>query len=351
MTRIFLYEHITAHGIGRDPASPEHSLFVEGSAMFEAIRADFAAIPDVEVLTGSPEEFGTLAAKADWSFVIAPETDGVLLELAEEVLRVGGRLLGPSPGAIALTSDKFALFRHWKARGVPTPETALCPAPPSSFPCVVKRRDGAGSEGMRIVECGDAFGGLGDAWIAQPVIAGLSASIGFVASPNGIISLPPAFQCISDDGAFRYCGGGLPVAPQLATRAARLGRIALAGIPGLLGYVGVDVMLDDDPDRARDVAIEINPRLTTSFVGLRAHLNGNLALLILELAEGKPGAAEPIAKGRIAFTASGLCSIDPAREQWNAPSEIPANPTFFSRGGGYSSEIIRDGTGWVGGQS
>jgi predicted ATP-grasp superfamily ATP-dependent carboligase len=76
MTRIFVYEHITAHGIGRDPASPEHSLHVEGRAMFDAIRADFAAIAGVEVLTGGPEDFAELAARGDWSFVIAPETDG-----------------------------------------------------------------------------------------------------------------------------------------------------------------------------------------------------------------------------------------------------------------------------------
>ncbi len=111
MVRIFVYEHITALGLGREAGSPGHSLFVEGRAMLDAIRGDFAAIPGVEVLSGPPEDFGKLAAEADWSFVIAPETDGVLLKLAEEVVRVGGRLLGPSPAAIALTSDKYALFQ------------------------------------------------------------------------------------------------------------------------------------------------------------------------------------------------------------------------------------------------
>ena len=328
MTRVFVYEHITAHGFGRDPASPEHSLAVEGRAMFDAIRADFSAIPNVEVLTGEPRDFALLAAAADWSFIIAPETDGVLLRLAEEILQFGGRLLGPTPEAIALTSDKFAMVRHWKRFGVPTPETVLCPARPGSFPCVVKRRDGAGSEGMRIVRHADALDGIGEGWIAQPFVPGMAASVAAIASTSGFLTLPPAFQCLSGDGAFRYAGGGLPIAPALATRAERLARKALADIPGLLGYIGVDLILGADPDGGDDVAIEINPRLTTSYVGLRAHLDGNLAALILELAEGKPREVRLMPKGRVAFTASGKCSLDPSRRYWNSPGQIAVGERY-----------------------
>jgi predicted ATP-grasp superfamily ATP-dependent carboligase len=351
MTRIFVYEHITAHGIGRDPASPEHSLHVEGRAMFDAIRADFAAIAGVEVLTGGPEDFAELAARGDWSFVIAPETDAVLLELADEVIAAGGRLLGPSPAAIALTSDKFALFRHWKSRGVPTPETVCCPAMPNLFPCVVKRRDGAGSEGMRIVEISEAFHGFDEHWIAQPVCEGLAASVSFLVGPNAFLGLSPTFQNISSDRTFRYSGGCLPIAPRLAARAERLARHALEGIPGLLGIVGVDLLLGADGNGRDDLAIEINPRLTTSYVGLRAHLDGNIAEAVLKAALGQSLSLLAIRPGRGAFTAAGICALDPSRNHWNTPSEIPADPTFFLQSLGYSSEIIRDGTGWVGGTS
>ena len=144
------------------------------------------------------------------------------------------------------------------------------------------------------------------------------------------LGLPPTFQCIASDGSFRYSGGGLPIAPQFAVRAERLGRQALDGITGLLGYVGVDVILGADADGRDDVAIEINPRLTTSYVGLRAHLDGNLAGLMLELAEGERGHFGLNPKGRVAFNASGKCAIDPTRPYWNSPSEIPTDPTFFS---------------------
>ena len=52
-------------------------------------------------------------------------------------------------------------------------------------------------------------------------------------------------------------------------------------MPGLSGYVGVDVVLGND---GRDWAIEINPRLTTSYVGLRALAGFNLAEAMLAVA-------------------------------------------------------------------
>ena len=75
----------------------------------------------------------------------------------------GGRLLGPSPEAIQLASDKLAMAGHLRSRGVATPETQLIggrvgagvggvagnPPHPSerlrvSFPCVLKpQRDGS----------------------------------------------------------------------------------------------------------------------------------------------------------------------------------------------------------------
>jgi predicted ATP-grasp superfamily ATP-dependent carboligase len=50
----------------------------------------------------------------------------------------------------------------------------------------------------------------------------------------------------------------------------------------------VDVVLGDDADGSRDFAIEINPRLTTSYVGLRAAAQTNLASAMLKVAQGEP---------------------------------------------------------------
>ena len=54
-----------------------------------------------------------------------------------------------------------------------------------------------------------------------------------------------------------------------------------------MGYVGVDLVLGDNADGNGDRVIEINPRLTTSYVGLRAAAQANLAAAMLAAAEDR----------------------------------------------------------------
>jgi predicted ATP-grasp superfamily ATP-dependent carboligase len=62
------------------------------------------------------------------------------------------------------------------------------------------------------------------------------------------------------------------------TLASLADRIA-AAIPGLWGYVGVDLVLTRDGP----VVLEINPRLTTSYCGMGQALGINTAGLVLSL--------------------------------------------------------------------
>jgi predicted ATP-grasp superfamily ATP-dependent carboligase len=54
-----------------------------------------------------------------------------------------------------------------------------------------------------------------------------------------------------------------------------------------VGFVGVDLVLGREPDGSEDVVIEVNPRLTTSYVGLRAATRANLASAMWDAAEGR----------------------------------------------------------------
>jgi predicted ATP-grasp superfamily ATP-dependent carboligase len=72
----------------------------------------------------------------------------------------------------------------------------------------------------------------------------------------------------------------------LSERATRLARQALAALPPAHGYVGVDLVLGAASDGAGDAVIEVNPRLTTSYVGLRAAVRQNLARAMLQAVTG-----------------------------------------------------------------
>jgi len=64
---------------------------------------------------------------------------------------------------------------------------------------------------------------------------------------------------------------------------ARLAQRTVVAIPGLWGYVGIDVLLT----AAGPVVVEVNPRLTTSYAGLHAAIGVNPAELVLGLLDGR----------------------------------------------------------------
>jgi predicted ATP-grasp superfamily ATP-dependent carboligase len=318
--RVFIYEHLTALGIGRQAGSPDHSLYWEGRAMRDALAADFARLDGVEVVT-FPDDAGTCSLQAvllfaescDWSVVIAPELDGILAMWVEGLRENGCRVLAASNDAIELTSNKLALASYWRDHGVPTPATTdREPSACEAFPVVWKPRDGAGStqtfllrstfdlaraRAQRQTETGPM--------VLQEFVPGRAASVAFLCGPAGNVPLAPVYQLLSDDGRFKYLGGELPIPGELADRAVRLAQRAVDCVPGLLGYVGVDLVLGSAADGSRDYAIEINPRLTTSYVGLRALADFNIAEAMLRAAKG-PLLEPPRWKGgRIRFGPDG----------------------------------------------
>lgn len=326
MMHIFVYEHATASGagVGSEPA-PAPSLVAEGRAMFEAVVADWRALPGVCVLTvhaADETAFRSAARAADFSQVIAPETDGILETRSRWVEESGGRLLGPSPSAVRLTTDKLALARHLRAAGVPTPRTwPLGDEPAAAYPIVRKPRDGAGSQDTFLVAAprsrvrrnpgappnADDLG-CGAA-IAQEYVPGFAASVAFLIGPRDCVGLAPCAQRLSEEGRFQYLGGWLPLPNDLADRATSLALRALEAVPGLLGYVGVDLVLGGE--RAADRIIEINPRLTTSYVGLRRLAAFNIADTMLRIARGEPRPPLRWRAGRVEFAADGTSVANP----------------------------------------
>jgi predicted ATP-grasp superfamily ATP-dependent carboligase len=297
--RVFVYEYFCAAGGGPDRAA----LQTEGRAMLSAVREDLDRVPGVQTFTLPPvapeaEEraFRALARGADWSLVIAPESDGLLAQRCRWVEEEGGRLLGPSSAAVRLTGDKQELARHLLARGVPTPPTLPWPgAPPTAFPVVCKPRHGAGSQATFLVRdkrelsrCAEQAReeGWDGELIVQPFVPGRAASVAVLTGPAGRVALPAAEQVLSDDCRFHYQGGRLPLPDRLNERAQLLAGRAVASVEGLRGYVGVDLVLGEAGDGSGDRVIEINPRLTTSYVGLRALAQFNLAEALLAAASG-----------------------------------------------------------------
>lgn len=337
---IFVYEYLSSRAPGDAVALP--SLQTEGWAILSAVLEDLARCPGVQVSTlmdcrrtlprhwsdrivaqqvqpaAEEDAFRELAAVADWSLVIAPEFDGILAERSRWVEEVGGRLLGCSTAAVNLTADKLTLACHWKDHEIPTPIVIEWPSWTSStslpYPVVTKPRAGAGSQATFLVDDDEELSravvqagaeGWSSPLILQAYSPGLAVSVAFLASGDKRYSLPAVEQRLSRDGRFRYLGGRLPLPEKLDFRARRLAERAVECVEGLHGWFGVDLVLGDAEDGSGDVAIEINPRLTTSYLGLRRLAQFNLAEALIATVTGLSPSSREWKTESIVFDADG----------------------------------------------
>lgn len=337
MQRIFVYEYFTGGGSYADFATAgfRPPLIDEGDAMAAALASDFQAIPGTSVvrlrdarLPPEPvtagaavaissarqerETFAELAAGCDWSVIIAPEQNGALWQRTRWAESVRARLLCPHSRFVSIASDKnqTADLLHQHGVAVPAgrkfqPGASL----PTDFryPAILKPADGAGSIGVQLLRDStspyDATI-LGPAARLEPLCPGIAASVAVLCGPGIRQGLPACRQQLGADDRFQYLGGSAPLEPDLAQRAQRLAQAALGCLPPTQGYVGVDLVLGPAEDGRDDIVVEINPRLTTSYIGLRHLLKTNLAAAMIDVAAGRR-VELCFARQRVEFRAEG----------------------------------------------
>lgn len=317
--RLFIYEYVTGGGLwsSGSNAPPSGSLLREGQAMLQAVVEDLARIPGSELhvlrdvrlaaderlhattysvasAAEEREQVENLSRRSDAVLLIAPEMGDALRERAVWVERTGCPLLSPDSRFIACTADKHSLAEHLRAAGVAVPRGIALSrgeALPRNFayPAVLKPVDGAGScEVRRITSADDQVDRTAcERWRLEEFCEGASASIAVLTGPDLQVCLPALWQRLGGRSGFEYLGGAGPLAAPLQQRAEALARSALNALPPTRGYVGIDMILGDDPRGRRDVLIEINPRLTTSYVGLRALCRQNLAQAMWAILGGR----------------------------------------------------------------
>lgn len=335
--RILVYEYASGGGIAgrRVPAS----LAREGAAMRAALVGDLLELGHTIVTTAERSRRGDLPddvevvilpdrdrlrqttmdrliAGADAVWLIAPESARRLERLTCRVERQRKLLLGASAAAIHRAADKARLPRRLAAVDVRHPETRTVgrgerpvdAAAAIGFPIVVKPSRGAGSDGVSLVRNARALPRAvaaaqrvdRGAILVQQFVDGAAASVSLLSDGCRAVALSVNAQHLGPVPTFAYRGGHTPFDHPLACRAAGAALDACRAFPGLRGFVGVDMILT-----ASEVfVIEVNPRLTTTYLGVRAAIDENLAALSMEAcAGGLPPA--PQLRRRVDFTASG----------------------------------------------
>lgn len=313
--RVLVLEYVTGGGMRREALPP--GLAAEAALIRDAMLADLADLASPpEIITTCDERlplegaipvgldtsawalWRTLAAGADLIWPVAPETGRILADLVRMLAASGRTVLASTPEAILVATSKLETARRLAGAGVPhIPTHALAEAPEIPGARVTKPDDGAGCDATFLWPAGlpatpEETAGV----VIQPYVDGEAASLTVLALPGATRLISVNRQhIVARDG--RLFLAGLTVGAQRDDgRLAELARTTVAACPGLFGFIGIDIILTE----AGPVVVEINPRLTTAYAGLRHALGLNPATLLP--AFGKSGdAPRPPAPVELAF--------------------------------------------------
>ncbi len=320
---LLVYEHVTGGGFAGEEIPP--GILSEGYGMLRTLISDFNAAghnvtifldsrlkafnPPIEadniISIFSHKELDKALKKisqaVDAVYIIAPESDQVLQRLVEVVEISGGIPLNCQVNTIRKASNKMKLYRILKKIGLRVPETLIVDIRENveqikhivgklGFPLVFKPVDGVGCCGLSVVRNESQIVAAvnkimkessSEYFIAQRLIKGAAASVSLISTGEEALPVTLNKQMItlaSPNSDSSYDGGVVPLRHSLEKEALRVAQMAVKSLTGLRGYIGVDMVLT----REEPVVMEVNPRLTTSYIGLRKVVNFNPAQAIID---------------------------------------------------------------------
>lgn len=310
---IFICEFITGGGLNHSDLP--YDLAVQGELMRDALLSDLSLLgyrvrTTVDARLISPlhcescrivnaqddpwQIWADEMQQADAVWVIAPETDGYLQRMTTLASTYHKTIIGSGLAAVKAFTSKHHTYQLLQQSAIKTVPTYLYerwagrdwPKEQSTH-WLAKPNDGAGcaetvcfadAEGLRhwIIQNNKQ-----KTHIIQPFLEGVSASIACVVHQGKAQLLSCNEQLIViDHNGLRYEGcivNGMcehwEAFENLANKIAPL-------LPDIAGYVGIDLIVSDAGKQL--TVVEVNPRLTTSYIALGEAIKANPAALIMQ---------------------------------------------------------------------
>jgi predicted ATP-grasp superfamily ATP-dependent carboligase len=253
----------------------------EGEAMLRVLTESFERC-GYEVVSPRMGEFEeqlrTLAPECDVGLVIAPDH---LLARFTRIIEERTHNIGCGSMSVAVCANKQRTSGILATHGIAVPEAV------TTGPRVIKEICGCGAQNMRLSDEEPLSGEFG-----QQFIEGEHLSVSLIGSrvvgeaclyysgaPPLILSLNRQ-EIEIVDGRFCYRGGETPVDhpryEEILDVAARA-----ATVLGCQGYAGVDVVVGE-----RIYVVDVNPRITSSLVGIASVMKEEIAALLVDASRG-----------------------------------------------------------------
>lgn len=289
--KVFLAEY----SVCNDP-----ELAPEGAAMLAAISESFERCGYDVVTPEGPDfegEIKRLAPECDVGMVIAPDH---LLFRYTHLLEGLTHNVGCGSMNAAVCANKQRTADILSRNGIAVPPGA------GEGRRVVKPITGCGALGVRVT---DEEPGAGE--FAQAYVEGEALSVSLVGSrvtgnvcefysgaPPLLLAVNQQEIAFADDGRFLYLGGETPVHPDREEEIVDVAVRAM-NVLGCQGYAGIDVVVGD-----RIYVVDVNPRPTTSLVGIAAVMEEEIADILVKASHGE-APAEVHLSGRVRFDKDG----------------------------------------------
>jgi len=290
--KAFLAEYASLAG---DPA-----VAAEGAAMRDVLTTSFETIGYEVVMPGSADlnaEIRRLGPGCDVGLVIAPDhlLAGFTRTLEEVCHNVGCGAMN-----VAVAANKRRSSAILAQHEIPVP------AERATGRRVIKPVRGCGALGVRLSD-----EPAGESEFGQEYIEGEHLSVSLVGSRvvgdvceywSGdrplVLALNRQEIEVDGEGRFHYRGGETPLDHPRRDECAEVARKAVE-VLGCQGYAGVDIVLADRP-----YVVDVNPRVTTSIVGIAAVMEEEIADVLVRASMGK-GPTEVQLSGRVRYGVDG----------------------------------------------
>ena len=313
--RILVFEYICGGGLAGQPLPT--SLAAEGGMMLQALLAELKCLDGIQLcvlldqrceqpasLTASDivwvnaerDIFTLLPAlltEADLFWPLAPESDGILQKLVELAVAAGVEAMASNPCTLAICADKYLTYQALAKHALPLVETRWLGEGVAGWPepVVVKIADGVGcldSYALKADQLPALTASLSQAqrYLVQPYVTGQAASLSCLFKHGQAWLLCYNHQhIVLEQGRFNLRGCRVNVHTELLDFYQKLASRIAAALPGLWGYVGIDLI---ETAEQGPLILEINPRLTSSYAGIRQATGINVAEQVLCLRQAEP---------------------------------------------------------------
>ena len=312
--KILVFEYITGGGLaGQDlPVA----LAAEGRMMLQALLDDLKSLSGIELILPLDQRcmdfalpantcvvpIGTsddiqrvlpeLIAQVDTVWPIAPEIDDILFDLTRLIENHEKCVLSSPSRIVAVAADKLRTYRYLTRRGIDAVPTELFQKEnfDDTGKRVIKPIDGMGCQNTFVIDGSEEL---------AAIISKVSATKNHIIQPyveGSPISLCCLFRqgkgwllCINKQDIrilgrqFRLVACQVNVPGDREAYQVCVDKIAQA-MPELWGYAGIDLI--ETPEGFS--VLEINPRMTTSYVGVHQALGINVAEQVLRMLTDDP---------------------------------------------------------------